>query len=122
MSLIKLKEINDFVLELRTNFLFLFVFVFVCILQTQTPQEKSRFPWWFSSKESACQCQRHGFNPWIGKLPLEKETATYFSILAWGIPWTEEPGGLQSMGLQKSQIRLSNSTKTQQFKNSSHKQ
>ena len=33
--------------------------------------------------------------------PLEKEMATHSSILAWGIPWTEEPGGLQSMGLQR---------------------
>ena len=32
--------------------------------------------------------------------PLEKEMAPYSSILAWKIPWTEEPGGLQSMGLQ----------------------
>ena len=32
--------------------------------------------------------------------PLEKEMATHFSILAWRILWTEEPGGLQSMGLQ----------------------
>ena len=32
--------------------------------------------------------------------PLEKEMATPFSILAWKIPWTEEPGRLQSMGLQ----------------------
>ena len=31
---------------------------------------------------------------------LEKEMATHSSILAWRIPWTEEPGGLQSMGLQ----------------------
>ena len=30
--------------------------------------------------------------------PLEKEMATYFNILAWKIPWTEEPGGLQPMG------------------------
>ena len=30
--------------------------------------------------------------------PLEKEIATHSSILAWRIPWTEEPGGLQSMG------------------------
>ena len=30
--------------------------------------------------------------------PLEKEMATYCSILAWEIPWAEEPGGLQSMG------------------------
>ena len=32
---------------------------------------------------------------------LEKEMATYSSILAWEIPWTEEPGDLQSMGLQR---------------------
>ena len=31
---------------------------------------------------------------------LEKEMATHSSILAWGIPWTEEPGGLQSVGSQ----------------------
>ena len=34
--------------------------------------------------------------------PLEKEMATHSSILAWEIPWTEKPGGLQSMGSQKS--------------------
>ena len=33
--------------------------------------------------------------------PLEKETATHFSILAWEIPWTEEADGLQSMGSQR---------------------
>ena len=33
--------------------------------------------------------------------PLEKETATHSSILAWRIPWTEEPGRLQSTGSQK---------------------
>ena len=33
--------------------------------------------------------------------PLEKEVATHSSILAWEIPWTEEPGGLQSMGLHR---------------------
>ena len=32
---------------------------------------------------------------------LDKKIATHFSILAWEIPWTEEPGGLQSMGSQK---------------------
>ena len=36
--------------------------------------------------------------------PLEKEMATHSSILAWEIPWTEEPGGPQSMGSQKSQM------------------
>ena len=37
--------------------------------------------------------------------PLEKGMATHFSILAWKIPWTEAPGGLQSMGLQKKSNR-----------------
>ena len=35
------------------------------------------------------------------EVPLEEEMATHSSILAWGIPWTEEPGGLQSMGSQR---------------------
>ena len=39
--------------------------------------------------------------------PLEEEMATRSSILAWKIPWVEEPGGLQSMGLQKSWTGLS---------------
>ena len=42
---------------------------------------------------------------WVQSLgredPLEEEVATHSSILAWEIPWTEEPGGLQSMGLQE---------------------
>ena len=42
---------------------------------------------------------------WVWSLdwedPLEKEMATYSSILAWEIPWTGEPGGLQSMGSQR---------------------
>ena len=33
--------------------------------------------------------------------PLEKEMATHSSALAWEVPWTEEPGGLQSVGLQR---------------------
>ena len=39
--------------------------------------------------------------------PLEKERATHSSILAWRIPWTEEPGRRQFMGVTKSQTRLS---------------
>ena len=42
---------------------------------------------------------------WVRSLgredPLEKAMAPHSSILAWRIPWTEEPGGLQSMGLQR---------------------
>ena len=50
--------------------------------------------------------QECGFHPWVKKDPLEKEMATHSSILAWRIPWTEEPGGLQSTGSQ-SQTQLS---------------
>ena len=47
-----------------------------------------------------------------GEEPLEKEMTTHSSILAWEIPWTEEPGGLQSIGSQKCQHDLA--TKQQQ--------
>ena len=42
------------------------------------------------------ECRSQGWED-----PLEKEMATHSSILAWRIPWTEEPGGLQSMGSQR---------------------
>ena len=40
----------------------------------------------------------------VGEDPLEKKMATHSNILTWEIPWTEEPGGLQSMELQESDI------------------
>ena len=58
---------------------------------------------WLSGQESARQCRGHRrcrFNPWVGKILLEQEMATHSSTLAWKITWTE-PGGLQSMGLQR---------------------
>ena len=45
--------------------------------------------------------QETWFDPWVGKIPLEKEMATHSSILAWKNPWMEEPGKLQSMGSQR---------------------
>ena len=56
--------------------------------------------WWLSSEEPARQI---GYEvPSLGQEdPLEKEMATHPSILAWEIPWTEEPGGLQPMGSQR---------------------
>ena len=48
---------------------------------------------------------------WVRSLgredPWEKGMATHSSIPSWEIPWTEEPGGLQSSGVRKSQTRLS---------------
>ena len=45
--------------------------------------------------------QTNGGKETVGKIPLEKEMATHSSVLAWRIPWTEEPGGLQSTGSQR---------------------
>ena len=55
-------------------------------------------------KESPCQCRRckrGWFNSWVQKVPPEEEMAIHCSILARKIPWTEEPGWLQSMGSQR---------------------
>ena len=60
-------------------------------------------PRWLSDKEFTCQCRRHKrlrLDPWIGEDPLEG-IATYSSILAWKILWTEKPGRLQSVGSQR---------------------
>ena len=60
-------------------------------------------PWWLNSKESARNTGAIGDTGLsLGQEdPLEKGMATHSSILAWRIPWTEESGGLQSMGLQR---------------------
>ena len=56
------------------------------------------FPGGSDSKESACNAGDR-VQSLDGEDPLEKKMATHSSILAWRIPWTEEPGGLQSMGV-----------------------
>ena len=59
------------------------------------------------SEESACM--QETLAQVLGQEdPLEKKMATHSSILAWEIPWTEEPSGVQSVGLQRSWARLSN--------------
>ena len=57
------------------------------------------FPGGASGKEPGCQCRRHKHTVRsLGREdPLEKEMATHSSILAWEIPWTEEPGSLQAL-------------------------
>ena len=56
---------------------------------------------------------------WVGSLgwedPLGKEMAIHSSILAWEIPWTEEPGGLQSRGLQRVGHNLVTESQTQKW-------
>ena len=53
--------------------------------------------WWLSCKESDSAGDA-GSIPRSERSPREGNSNTDFSILAWGIPWTEEPGGLQSIG------------------------
>ena len=64
-------------------------------------------PRWVSGKESACQAGNTGSIPGSER-SLGEGMATLCSILAWEILWTEDPGGLQSMGSQKSQTQLHN--------------
>ena len=76
----------------RLSSFFLLVSVLLSLVQaSQVTQRLKRLP--------AIQ------ETWVQSLgwedSLEKEMATHSSILAWRIPWTEEPGGLQSMGLQR---------------------
>ena len=87
---------------------FLLTYVFCCIYR--------KLMWAFQvalvvkNLPSNAGRKRHGFNPWVRKIwvqslgwedPLEKSMATHSSILACGIPWTQDPGRLQSMGLQR---------------------
>ena len=63
---------------------------------------KQGFPGGSDSKEPAYKVGDLGLIPGLGRSPggsLEEGMATYSSILAWRIPWMEEPGRLQSMGL-----------------------
>ena len=56
-------------------------------------------PWWLSGKESTCRAGDTGDLGWEDS--LEEGMATYSSILTWRVPWTKEPGGLQSIRLQR---------------------
>ena len=58
------------------------------------------FPGGADGKESACQCRRHGFNPWVGQIPWRRAWQP-ISVFLRRTPWTEEPGGLRSRGLQR---------------------
>ena len=59
-------------------------------------------PWWLRGKKKNLPAMKE---TWVCSLgqedPLQEKMVTHSSILAWEIPWIEEPGGLQSMGLQE---------------------
>ena len=72
-----------------------------CISSGFREREGENPPTWLSGEESACQSKRRGFRSLGWEDPLEEEMAAHSSILAWKMPWTEEPGGLQSRGSQR---------------------
>ena len=65
------------------------------------------FPGGLDSKESACSAGDLGLIPWVGKILWRREWLDTLVILAWRIPWTEEPGELQAMVGSQSWTRLS---------------
>ena len=58
-------------------------------------------PWWLRWWRIHLQRRRPGFDPWVREIPWRKEWLTHANILAWRTAWIEEPGDLQSMGLQR---------------------
>ena len=68
---------------------------------SHTQKYMSGLPWWLSGKESTCNAGVPGSVLESERFPGERN-GNHSSILAWEIPWTEESGGLQSMGSQKS--------------------
>ena len=67
---------------------------------------------WLRGKGSICQCRSHTFGPWVQKIPRGRKWQPTPILLPGKTPWTEEPGGLQSIVLQR--IRHSLATKTAQ--------
>ena len=69
--------------------------------EKQPSKNQEGFPGGSAVKESTFQCRRHGFHPWVRKIPWRRKWQPIPVFLAWEIPWTEKPGGLQSMGSQR---------------------
>jgi len=64
-------------------------------------RNNSGLPWWLKQQRIRLPMQKTQVQSLGWKDPLEKGMATHSNILAWRIPWTEDPGGLQSMGSQR---------------------
>jgi len=80
-----------------------------------TRQCTDRLPWWLSGKESAYRHRRHRFNPWVRKIPWRRNWQSTPVFLPGKCYGQKEPGGLPSMGLEKSWTQLSNSKQQQQI-------
>ena len=86
-------------------YIFFFPYVFGCISKEPLPNLRSQVVMPVSLVAQRLKRLPAMRETWVRSLgqedPLEKEMATHSSILAWRIPWTEEPGGLQSTGSQR---------------------
>ena len=78
-------------------------FILIVSFTHPTPKWSQGFPGG-SLLRNPPASRRCASDPWVWEDPLEKEMATHSSILAWRILWTEEPGGLQSMGCKESDM------------------
>ena len=65
------------------------------------PTAWNGLPWWLRGWKICLQCGRPGFNPWVRKIPWRRAWQPTPVFLPGESPWTEEPGGLQSTGLQR---------------------
>ena len=71
------------------------------IKERQISQVKDGLPWWLRQSRIRLQCGRPGFDRWVGKIPWGKAWQPTPVFLPGKSPWTEEPGRLQSMELQR---------------------
>ena len=69
-------------------------------------------PRWLSDKESTCWCRRHKLDPWVKKILWRRKWQHTPVFLPGKMQWTEEPGGLQLVGVTKSWTQLSIHTHT----------
>ena len=78
--------------------------IWIDIYTIDTMYKIDGIPRWFSGKESACQCRCMSVWSLGWEDPLEKEMATHSSILAWGIPWTENLAAYSPLGHKESDM------------------
>ena len=103
-------HISEMGMNLVVN-VYIFSFQILIYLKIWKEMLHLGLPRWLNGKESACQCRRHKrcrFNPWVGKIPRIRKWPSTPQYSSWKIPWTEEPGGVQSIGSQNSLTQLSN--------------
>ena len=94
-------------------FLFSYLATFIPLFPSPSLFSSISLPRWRTGKESSCQCrrcERHGFDPWVGRIPWRRKWQCTLVFLPGEPPWREEPGGLQPMGLQRVDTRRTQAT------------